>query len=282
MKTYANMKLLTPIILGITLAGCSDSSDESPDVGASFTNPEMQACLESSLLHHTSIEDIYSFDCGVLENPLELNQLPNLKSVYISHGTHSSDALDLSGLTTITRFSLRNYTLDKLILGDNPALEYLSVVHLESEDIDSRLKNLDLSGATAIDDFHLRGTTIETLDLKYNPEVRSMTIWDSALSTLSLSQATELERITIYESQLTSLDTSVASNLESVAVSRSPLALVDPSNNIYLTHFQVNDGQIESVRFDNHPSLIWVDLRGNPLDEATKSHLDSLGIEARY
>ncbi len=126
----------------------------------------------------------------------------------------------------------------------------------------------------------LGGNNIPELDLGILVFLKILDAPSSSIDVVRVNGATNLSVLNIDNNNLTELDISNNDRLTELRLEANALSNLDLSEKTQLFHVDLSDNNFTTINLDaTKDVLLYADLQGNPLDNATKAYLQNLRDE---
>ena len=198
--------------------------------------------------------------------------------------------LPLATLTNLRSLKCHfNYYLGELDLSGNSMLQTLDLAFCLN------LESLDLSNNTRLTEVRIQGGMsgnqivgqLSSINLSTNSRIKTLYLWQNALTTVDVSQCTALEELRVNYNRLTTLDISANTNLKSLVCTNNNLTSLITGQNNRLESIQADENpfteltingkiRLKNVSLDGCSSLQEVDLSSNSLENISLSGCSNL------
>jgi len=284
-KKAIKQLLALTLSLAITLTllvSISPQAEASPDITASFTDPNFLAMVRELpgvpstgpiLANHVVGITELSVGWRSIQNLAGIEHFTALKELFFMGVGVGLTTLDVSNNLALTRLDVRRTQLTELDMSNNVALEVLVVV-------DSELTTLDVSNNLALTRLSLTRNRLTTLNVNNNLALEHLGVLTNRLTELDVSNNLALTHLDVRSNQLTELDVSNNLALTSLSVGNNQLTELDVSNNLALTSLSVGYNQLTELDVSNNLALtsLSVGSRLNELDVSNNLELRWLQV----
>ena len=238
--------------------------------------------LTSFSLNHAKNLASLRLACNQLTS-FSLNHAKNLTSLNVACNQLTS--FSLNHVKNLVLLHLQHNKLTSLSLNHMEKLESLNLVN-------NRFTSFSLSHMPQLTSLNLRSNDLTSFSLDYAKKLTLLDLEDNQLTSFSLSYTEKLTSLDLSSNQLTSFSLSHMKDLALLYLSNNQLSSFLSCDLPSVTHIYLRNNNLSHLGQDCISSInthqhITLDLRGNPLSNEGKTHiqknlLQRLGGNATY
>lgn len=259
----------------LSLSGCSAletlyANDNWQSVNYQYfymlKNIDLTGCsaLKYVRLEDNALESIDLSDCSSLTDMFLISN--NLKSI------------DVSACKNLVNLHLRKNKLSGTVdMAALPNLEYLSLSEIDD------LSGINLTGCSKLRQLTASYTSISAIDLSDCKSLETLEIFGCKLSSIDLKNNPDLRSLWVSSNQLTALDVTGNPRLTKLRGGNNAITgTLDMSANSELELFEMNDNQIEEVKFATAESLNSINLNNNKIRNLDLKNVPNINSLVAY
>lgn len=188
---------------------------------------------------------------GVMPTSFTQPRMKNVQSISISGAV--ADAIDLTGLDSLTSFSFSQGSLANINVTALPQLKKLTINNNTVSNFESTLQSIDLSGNPALEELNLMAASTEkpgllkSLDLSNNTKLTNIYAQNNQISSIQLPAGAALKFLNLENNKLTQIDLSMLKSLKDTYLDSNQLTTIDLSMLVEGANLYLNDNQLTEL-----------------------------------